>query len=60
MMISSYTVGAVFKIIDQASPALVKILKQVRELSAAIEKTKANIASIGKIPSPGVATGETH
>lgn len=31
-MITSYTVGSVFKIIDEASPALRLILRQVREL----------------------------
>jgi hypothetical protein len=31
-MISSFTVGSVFKIIDEASPTLRVILKQVREI----------------------------
>jgi hypothetical protein len=58
-MITSYEVGAVFKIINQASPALVKILQQVRELSAAIDKAKESLATIGKMPGVGVAIGET-
>lgn len=58
-MITSFEVGAVFRIINEASPALRTILKQVRELSAAVDKAKANIASIGKMPSLAAATGET-
>jgi hypothetical protein len=33
-VITSFTVGSVFKIIDEASPTLRLILKQVRELNA--------------------------
>jgi hypothetical protein len=39
-MITSYTVGSVFKIIDEASPALRLILRQVRELNVALDKAR--------------------
>lgn len=54
-MITSFEVGAVFKIINQASPALTQILRQIRELNVAIDKARQNLASIGK----GAATGLT-
>jgi hypothetical protein len=47
-MIISDEVGALFRIIDRASPALKTILKQVRELNAAVEKARANLAEITK------------
>jgi Phage-related minor tail protein len=58
-MITSYEVGAVFKIINEASPALTRILKQVRELSAAIEKARESLALIAKPASMGTAIAET-
>lgn len=47
-MITSFEVGAVFKIINQASPELTKILRQVRSLTAAIDKAKLSLAELGK------------
>jgi hypothetical protein len=52
-MIISAEVGAIFKIIDQASPALRKILNQVRELNKAVELARKNLGEITK----GVGTG---
>ena len=46
-MIAGFEVGAVFKIINEASPALAKILKQVRELNPAIDKARENLATLG-------------
>jgi len=46
-MIESFSVGAVFKILDEASPTLRKILKQVSELNKAIESVKVNMAALG-------------
>jgi hypothetical protein len=54
-MIAGFEVGAVFKIINEASPALAQILKQVRELNAVIDKARANLASIGKAMPTGLA-----
>lgn len=64
-MISRFEVGAILKIVDQASPALGRILRQVRELNLAIEKARVNLAEIGKgtgAASTGIAkaTGETE
>ena len=42
-MITSYEVGAVFKIVNEASPALTQILKQIRELNGVIEKARENL-----------------
>jgi hypothetical protein len=58
-VITSFEVGAVFKIINEASPALARILKQVRDLNLAIDKAKEGLASIGKMPSMVAAIGET-
>ena len=63
-MIISAEVQAIFKIIDQASPALKRILAQVRELTKAVEKARESLASITKgtgVGSTGLATaiGET-
>ena len=46
-MITSYTVGAVFKIVDEASTQLKAIATQFKELDALINKTKENIAFLG-------------
>jgi hypothetical protein len=51
-VISSFTVGATFKIINEASPALAQILRQVRELNVAIDKARASLASLGKSVMP--------
>ena len=51
-MITSYEVGAIFKIVNEASPALLKILKQVRELNLAIDKARENMALLGKAVMP--------
>jgi hypothetical protein len=51
-MIASFEVGAVFRIINEASPALGAILKQIRELNVAITKAKENMATFGKFTMP--------
>jgi len=59
-MITSFEVGAVFKIINEASPALAQILRQVRELNGAIDKARTNLSSLGKAPvGLTTAVGET-
>jgi TP901 family phage tail tape measure protein len=57
-MITSFEVGAVFKIINEASPALLRILRQVRELRAEIDKAKESLATIGRMPGTGLAIAE--
>jgi hypothetical protein len=47
-VITSFEVGSVFKIIDQASPALRAILKQVRDLNVALDKARESLATIGR------------
>ncbi|NPU23933.1 hypothetical protein [Bradyrhizobium denitrificans] len=58
-MITSFEVGALFKIIDEASPTLRKILAQVRELNKAVEGAKANMTAVGKNPALAAAIDET-
>jgi hypothetical protein len=56
-MITSFEVGAVFKILDEASPALARILKQVRELNLAVNKARESLALLsGSLSSAGVGT----
>jgi hypothetical protein len=58
-MMTSFEVGSVFRIVNEASPALRTILRQVRELRAEIDKTKASMAEIGKPVAMGTAITET-
>ena len=48
-MITSFEVGAVFKIIDEASPTLRKTLRQIRELNEFIAKTNEGMAAMMKM-----------
>jgi hypothetical protein len=59
-MISSFEVGAVFKIINEASPQLTKILAQVRELQKVVDQAKVSISSIGSNPALAATIGETR
>lgn len=45
-MITSFEVGAVFRIINRASPTLTAILRQVRVLNEAIDKARLNLAEL--------------
>src|SRR5882724_5261845 len=58
-MIESFTVGAKFQILDFASPTLKKILTQIRELTAAVDKCQAAMANVAKMPGIGAAIGST-
>jgi hypothetical protein len=61
-MITTFEVGAVFKIINDASPALAEILKQVRALNKAMTTAREGMASLGVSISSlrlGAAVGET-
>lgn len=56
-MITSFEVGAIFRIINEASPALAQILRQVRELNLAIDKARQSLATLGKSVMPaGLST----
>jgi hypothetical protein len=61
-VISSFEVGAIFRIVNEASPALRQILKQVRELDLAIGKARENLALVGRGAAAGLssAVGETQ
>jgi hypothetical protein len=61
-MITSFEVGAIFKIVNEASPALRKILAEVRELNKLLDQARVNMASLGKAIVPvglTTAVGET-
>lgn len=62
-MITSFEVGAIFKIVNQASPTLTKILAQVRELNVAIDKARINMNALGQLKMPtgmSAAVAETE
>jgi hypothetical protein len=56
-MITSFEVGAVFKIVNEASPALTRILKQVRALRAEFDKARVAMSEFAAFkPPPGLTT----
>jgi hypothetical protein len=59
-VITSFEVGAFLKIINEASPALAQILRQIRELNLAIDKARKNLAEITKPIGMGAAIAETN
>jgi hypothetical protein len=59
-MITSFEVGSVFRILDEASPALRLILAEVRRLNTALDQARASLAAFGKSPAGlTAAVGET-
>lgn len=58
-MQTSFAVGAIFKIINEASPSLRAILKEVRALRAEVDKTRESLALIGKPSALGTSIAET-
>ena len=58
-MLTSYVVGAVFRVLDEATPGLKKILESVRELNKAITLTRDNLKGLGAAPGLGAAIAET-
>ena len=62
-MITTFEVGAVFKIINDASPALQAILKEIRSLNTAMKKASAGLDGLGTKISGlriGGATGQVE
>ena len=55
-MITSYEVGSVFKIVDQASPVLKRLAVQFGELDALIVKTHKNLSSFSSARFTGLGT----
>lgn len=61
-MITSFEVGSIFRIVDEASPALRVILREVRALNAQLDQARASLTSLGKFAMPTgltAAVGET-
>jgi hypothetical protein len=55
-MITSFEVGSIFKIVDQGSPTLKKLLKGVTELDAAVTATRKNLAGLARTKLVGVGS----
>jgi hypothetical protein len=62
MAITGFVVGAEFKLIDQFSPTLRKLLGEIRQLNVALDLARASLAAIGKGVTAGLggAVGETQ
>jgi hypothetical protein len=45
-VITGFTVGAEFRLIDQFSPTLRKLLAEIRELNKALDQARASLAGI--------------
>src|SRR5712664_2951739 len=61
-MLTSFEVGAVFRVVDSATAPLRKILASVNELNKAITAVRQNLAGFGAAVAPGIvgATTETN
>lgn len=61
-MISSFEVGSIFKVIDEATPGLRKILGEVRRLREVINAAKAELGEFSKAVAPAIggAVKETN
>jgi hypothetical protein len=61
-MITGFEVGALFRLVDEMSPGLRKILESVRELNKAITGVRENLAGFSGAVAPGIvgATAETN
>src|SRR5258708_39871140 len=59
-MITGFEVGALFKIIDEATPGLKKILDAVRALNAEIKIVRESLAGLGKPIGLAGAIAETN
>jgi hypothetical protein len=46
--VTAFEVGSIFRIIDEASPTLRLILRQVRELNVALDKARASLTELSK------------
>jgi len=55
-MITSLTVGAVFKIIDEASPVLERLSRQVSEFNKLVATAKKGLGELGNVKFPGLET----
>jgi hypothetical protein len=53
-MITSFEVGSIFRIVNQATPQLRAILKSVTELDTAIEATRKNLTGLSRTKLVGV------
>ncbi|SIN82977.1 hypothetical protein SAMN05443247_00029 [Bradyrhizobium erythrophlei] len=58
-MITGMEVGALFRLVDEVSPGLRKILESVRELNKAITLARDNLKGLGAAPGLGAAIAET-
>jgi hypothetical protein len=54
-MISSYEVGSIFRIVDEASPALERIAKLAQDVDAQVELAKKNLQAFGRVSLAGIS-----
>jgi hypothetical protein len=60
-VITSFEIGARFRLINEASPTLAQILKQIRELNLALDKARTSLTALGKSVVPvGLTTAVTE
>jgi hypothetical protein len=59
-MITGMEVGALFRLVDEVSPGLRKILAEVRKLNEAITGVRDNLKLLGAAPGLGAAITETN
>jgi hypothetical protein len=59
-MITGYEIGAVFRILDEATGPLRKILESVRALNKAITGARENLAGFSGVVAPGLAGAITE
>lgn len=56
-MITSFKVGAIFQIVDEATPTVTRITREVNALATAAERAKVALSSITRIGTSGMAAG---
>jgi hypothetical protein len=59
-VITTFAVGAELKLIDQFSPALRKLLGEIRKLNEGLDQARASLAAIGRGVGLGAAVTETE
>lgn len=55
-MITSFEVGSIFKIVDQATPVLSRLLRGVTQLNDVVKATRTNMGALGAVRVTGATT----
>jgi hypothetical protein len=59
-VITTFAVGAELKLIDQFSPALRKLLAEIRQLNVQLDKARENLATIGRGVTAGLGGAQSE